>query len=95
MATGKIARIPRHIRNKLSQRLDDGEGGESLLEWLNGLPEVKELCDEEFDSVPVSKQNLSDFKQGPHQEWLRGRKPATWRSTLPNKPTIWAAPRKR
>ena len=41
MATGKIARFPRHIRNKLSQRLDDGEGGDSLLEWLNGLPEVK------------------------------------------------------
>jgi hypothetical protein len=73
MATGKIARLPRQIRNQLSQRLDDGEGGNSLLEWLNGLPEVKKLCDEQFHAVPVSKQNLSDFKQGPHQEWLRGR----------------------
>jgi hypothetical protein len=73
MVTSKIARLPRHIRNKLSQRLDDGEGGDSLLEWLNGLPEVKELCEKQFNAVPVTKQNLSDFKQGPHQEWLRGR----------------------
>jgi hypothetical protein len=73
MATGKIARLPRHIRNKLSQRLDDGEGGDSLLEWLNGLPEVKKLCAQQFQSIPVSKQNLSDFKQGPHLEWVRSR----------------------
>jgi hypothetical protein len=73
MATGKIARLPRRIRNKLSQRLDDGEGGEVLVEWLNGLPEVKKLCAEQFKSVAVSRQNLSEFKTGPHQEWVRGR----------------------
>jgi hypothetical protein len=73
MAKGKIARLPRDIRNQLSRRLDDGEAGDSLLEWLNGLPEVQKVCAEQFQSVPVSKQNLSEFKQGPHQQWLRGR----------------------
>jgi hypothetical protein len=73
MATGKIDRLPRHIRDQLSKRLDDGECGDSLIEWLNGLPEVKDLCEDQFKSVPVSKQNLSAFEQGPHQEWLRGQ----------------------
>jgi len=73
MATGKIARLPRHIRNLLSKRLDDGEIGAPLLKWLNALPEVKTLCQSQFNSVPVSKQNVSDYKQGPHQQWLRSQ----------------------
>jgi hypothetical protein len=73
MPKGKIARLPRDVRNQVSRRLDDGEEGDTLLEWLNGLPEVKELCAEQFQSVPVSKQNLSEFKQGAHQAWVRSR----------------------
>jgi len=37
---GKIARLPRGIREELNRRLADGEVGRSLLEWLNALPEV-------------------------------------------------------
>ena len=34
MRNGKIARVPREIRNQLNQRLDHGESGETLLPWL-------------------------------------------------------------
>lgn len=41
---GKIARLPREIREELNRRLDDGEQGVRLVEWLNGLPEVKRIA---------------------------------------------------
>jgi hypothetical protein len=67
---GKIARLPRQIRNELNQRLERSEPGPKLLAWLNALPEVKELLEDEFDGVPISKQNLSEWRQGGFQEWL-------------------------
>jgi hypothetical protein len=32
--TGKIARLPRHFRNELNQRLLHGESGTGLVQWL-------------------------------------------------------------
>ena len=40
---GKIARLPRHIRGQLNRRLQNGEEGNTLLEWLNALPKVQEV----------------------------------------------------
>ncbi len=37
---GKIAGLPRAVRDPLNQRLHDVEPGHRLLEWLNALPEV-------------------------------------------------------
>ena len=37
---GKIARLPRALRDELNRRLDDGEPGNRLVEWLNAQPEV-------------------------------------------------------
>jgi hypothetical protein len=68
---GKIARLPRQIREKLNRRLDDGEQGESLLEWLNELPEVKEVLKRQFGGVPINKQSLSQWRLGGYQDWLR------------------------
>ena len=31
---GKIARLPREIRDELNRRLDDGGQGKDLVEWL-------------------------------------------------------------
>jgi hypothetical protein len=62
--TGKIARLPRHIRDQLNRHLDDGEPGNRLVEWLNSLDEVKDMLHEDFGGRPVSEQNLSDWKQG-------------------------------
>jgi hypothetical protein len=32
---GKIVRLPRSIREELNRRLDNGEQGKALVEWLN------------------------------------------------------------
>jgi len=70
---GKIARLPRSIREQLNVRLDDGVPGKSLLEWLNGLPETRQVLQEQFAGKPISKQNLSKWRKGGYEEWLRER----------------------
>ncbi len=40
---GKIARLSKQVRHDLNGRLQDGEPGKQLVEWLNRLPEVQEV----------------------------------------------------
>jgi len=68
--TGKIARLPREVRDKLNRRLYDGEPGKALVKWLNALPEVEAVLEAEFAGRPVREQNLSEWKQGGYREWL-------------------------
>ena len=67
---GKIARLPRQTREELNERLERSEPGPQLLAWLNALEEVKKIIRDEFAGVPISKQNLSEWRQGGFQEWL-------------------------
>lgn len=67
---GKIARLPRDLRNQLNRRLQDGEPGNQLVVWLNGLPEVRQSLAEDFGGREISEQNLSEWKQGGYQDWL-------------------------
>ena len=69
MRNGKIARLPENVRNELNPRMESGESGEAILEWLNGLPAVQTMLKEAFDGVPISKQNLSEWRQGGFREW--------------------------
>ena len=69
--TGKIARLPQHVREELNRRLRDGEPGGPLLEWLNAHEEVGEVLQNHFDGQPINKQNLSDWRLGGHRDWLR------------------------
>ena len=66
---GKIARFPPAVREELNQRLQKGEQGEALLTWLNGLREVKTVVRKEFAGVAVTKQNLSEWRNGGFVEW--------------------------
>jgi hypothetical protein len=66
---GKIARLPRAIRETLNLRLDDNEDGPETLEWLNGLPETRGVLDAHFGGVAISKQNLSQWRLGGYREW--------------------------
>jgi hypothetical protein len=68
---GKIARLPREIREQLNRRLDDGEEGKGLVDWLNSLPEVQSVLAEQFGGRPVNEQNLSEWRQGGYADWLR------------------------
>jgi hypothetical protein len=67
---GKIARLPKTVRDPLNRRLRDGEPGKRLVAWLNTLPEVQAVLAVEFAGRPVTEQNLSEWKQGGHREWL-------------------------
>src|SRR5579859_740547 len=67
--TGKIARLPHELRDQLNRRLQDGEIGGALVEWLNALPEVKEVLEADFGGRPINEQNLSDWRQGGFREW--------------------------
>ena len=66
---GKIAHLPRHLRDQLNQRLEDGEQSKSLVRWLNTLDEVHDILDLYFDGRPISEQNLSEWKNGGFLDW--------------------------
>jgi hypothetical protein len=67
---GKIARLPRAIRQELNHRLDEGDPQKDLVVWLNSLPEVKEGLKTHFEGKPIREQNLSEWKKGGHRDWL-------------------------
>src|SRR5436190_14915780 len=67
---GKIARLPRGIRDQLNRRLDEGEAGKELVQWLNELPEVRDIMARQFGGRPINEQNLSEWKARGHREWL-------------------------
>jgi hypothetical protein len=66
---GKIARLPREIRDELNRRMHNGEQGGPLLSWLNGLPQVRQTLVEGFGGVAISKQNLCEWRAGGFAEW--------------------------
>jgi len=68
---GKIARLPRPVREALNQKLRDGEEGPVLLKWLNSLPETRKLLRQKFKKEPISQQNLSRWVQKGYRDWLR------------------------
>jgi hypothetical protein len=68
---GKIGRLTSEIREAVSRRLEDGQRGVEILGWLNGLPEVQRVLKEQFAGRPISKQNLSAWRNDGHVEWLQ------------------------
>ena len=59
---GKIARLPRHIREELIRRMENGDSGVQLVAWLNELEEVRQVLKEAFGGQEISEQNLSAWK---------------------------------
>ncbi|HEX4343002.1 MAG TPA: phage protein Gp27 family protein [Verrucomicrobiae bacterium] len=68
---GKIARLPKEIRDQLNRRLQNGEAGNKLVDWLNGLEEVQAILRGEFEGHPVNEPNLSDWRNGGYADWER------------------------
>jgi len=66
---GKIARMPVTVRDELNLRMENGQEGAKLLAWLNGLPAVRETLKASFEGARISKQNLSEWRQGGFREW--------------------------
>lgn len=68
---GKIARLPRYLREQLNRRLEDGEPGPQLLAWLNCVPQVTQMLASEFGGREINEQNLSEWRQGGFRDWQR------------------------
>ncbi|MGH8095072.1 MAG: hypothetical protein ACREIF_16630 [Chthoniobacterales bacterium] len=67
--TGKIARLPRAIRDELNRRIDEGEPGKKLIAWLDSHPDVQAIMTAEFAGKPIREQNLSEWKKGGYLDW--------------------------
>jgi hypothetical protein len=63
---GKIARLPETIRERISQMIQDGVRYRDIIKALAqpGCPPLP---------YPISEMNLSNWRKGGHQEWLRRR----------------------
>ena len=79
---GKIARLPRAVREELNRRLADGEMGKGLVEWLNALPEVQAVLQAQFGGRALTEQNLSGWKQGGFEDWQRHEEARAWAGLL-------------
>ena len=67
--TGKISRLPFETREELNRRMDQGQTGKSLVQWLNSLPEVQAVLKEQFGGRPINEPNLSQWKARGYREW--------------------------
>ena len=67
---GKIGRLSKDTRIQLGQRLEDGLPGTEIVQWLNGLPDVQQVLQDQFTGRPITEQNLSAWKQAGHRDWL-------------------------
>ena len=66
---GKIARLPRPLRDELNRRLDDGQEAKQLAPWLNSLPEVQAVLAAHFNGQAINEVNLSQWKRGGFLDW--------------------------
>lgn len=67
---GKIARLPKSIRDQVNVRLLNNETAGTILPWLNALPEVKAVLEDQFKGEAISDQNLSAWRTGGFSEWM-------------------------
>jgi hypothetical protein len=68
---GKIGRLSRDIRQLLGEKIEDGIPNKDLVAWLNESVEVKRVLALRFEGRAITEQNLSEWKQTGHVEWLR------------------------
>jgi hypothetical protein len=68
--TGKIARLPGDLREQINQRIFDGHSDPEILPWLNELPVVKEMLAARFNGNPITKQNMTNWRQRGYQRWF-------------------------
>jgi len=71
---GKIGRLPLSVREQLNLRIADGVETTPLLAWLNAQVDTQEILRRDFASRPVTPQNLSEWRQGGFQDWLRAQR---------------------
>lgn len=55
----------------MNRRLHEGQSGPKILAWLNSQEAVLRILDEYFGEEPVNPQNLTEWRQGGYQDWLK------------------------
>jgi hypothetical protein len=70
---GKIARLPKALRDEVCTRLENGQLSPQILPWLNAQPEVQALVATAYGGQEISPANLSDWRLGGFVDWQRGR----------------------
>jgi len=83
---GKIARLPKEIRDELNRRLNNGERQDKLVDWLNGLEPVKAVLKSQFGGRPISEQNMSDWRKGGYAEWEQSQEVVAFARDIRDKP---------
>lgn len=73
--TGKIARLPYLLRERLNHRLLNGQPAAVILPWLNGKAAVQEILAAQFAGAPINAQNLSHWRRTAYQQWLKDNAP--------------------
>ena len=66
--TGKIARLPKDIRDRVNTMLDDGVPYKTILAELNACRDRWPAC-----LTGINKMNLTHWKQGGYRDWCRER----------------------
>jgi hypothetical protein len=82
---GKIARLPYSVRNELNQRLLNNEPGPDLVAWLNSREDVRAVLHARFESRAITEQNLSEWRAGGFEDWLRFQETRDWIAELVGK----------
>ena len=67
---GKIARLPHDIREQLNVRLRDGHSGPEIIQWVNELPQCRQMLAQKFGGRPIDEGNLYEWRHGGYEEWL-------------------------
>jgi hypothetical protein len=70
---GKIARLPRELRDRINLALYNRCPAKDLAQALNQMPEVQAIMTQYFDGRPLKQQNISEWKQGGYRDWLHHR----------------------
>src|SRR5580698_3306277 len=68
---GKIGRLPKSIREELGRRIEDGLPGNEIVQWLNSQPDAQAVLAQYFEGRAITEQNLSEWRQSGHLEWVR------------------------
>jgi hypothetical protein len=68
---GKIGRLPYEIRGALGHGIRQGITGTRLVAWLNSLPEVQAILQQEFGGRPINEQNFSTWKIHGYPDWVQ------------------------
>jgi hypothetical protein len=66
----KIGSLPCDVLDELNQRMVRGVKGPELLSWLNSNPEAREYLQSNWEDASITKQNLSEWRNGGHRRWL-------------------------